>query len=260
MSVLYKLDARTKLFFVFLLTLLVFLIDKLPVVVSLLLSFIILRLAVKIPFRGFKFFKNLTLLAIFIILMQTFFGPGENFIVKPLFPPSFPLLGGLGSLKWDGFILGLVIICRLSAMMLLLPVFTETTPPNQIAAGLCAVGFNYRTAFIITTAFNLIPLFREEALVIMDAQKLRGVRSFERRSFDRGSLFSGIKAYTGLAIPLMLGAMRKAQSSSVSMDSRAFGVYKTRTWIDIPQMKRIDCFFIASCVVFFVGFLIFNYT
>jgi len=255
MSVFCKFDARSKLVFIFLLTLLVFLVDKLSIIVCLLLSFIVIRLVAKIPFNGFKFFKNLTLLAVFIIVIQTLFGPGENYIVKPLFPPSFPLIGGLGCLKWDGFLLGLVIVCRLSAMMLILPIFTETTPPGEIAAGLCALGINYRTAFIITTAFNLIPLFREEALVIMDAQKLRGMRSF-----DRGSVFSGIKAYCGLAVPLMLGAMRKTQSSSVSMDSRAFGVYKTRTWIDIPKIKKSDYFFISSCVVFFAVFLIFNYT
>ena len=254
MSILYKLDARTKLIFVFMLTLLVFLINKLPAAVCLLLFFTVIRLSVKIPLHGLKFFKNLTLLAVFVILLQTVFGPGEDYILKPLFPPSFPVFGGLGSLKWDGFFLGLVIVCRLSAIMLLLPVFTETTPPHLISSGLCAIGFNYRTAFIITTAFNLIPLFREEALAVMDAQKLRG------NSPEKGSFFSNIKAYSSIAVPLMLGAMRKAQSSAVSMDSRAFGVYKTRTWIDKPKMQMRDYLFIAASVVFFAGFLIFNYT
>jgi energy-coupling factor transporter transmembrane protein EcfT len=246
MPVFYVLDARTKLFFILIFTILVFFVDTLPAIVCLLLSFIVIRFTAGLPFRGFKYLKNLTLLAAFIIFVQTLFGPGETYIVKPLFPASFPFLGGTGSLKWEGFILGIVVVCRLAALTLLLPILTLTTPPHQISAGLCALGVNYRAAFIITTALNLIPFFKEEALVIMDAQRLRGMRKF------------GIKSYTNLLVPLMLDAMRKAQMSSVAMDSRAFGVYKTRTWLEKPKMKRLDFFFIAGVVVFFVITMIIN--
>jgi energy-coupling factor transport system permease protein len=205
---------------------------------------VVLRLTVKIPFNGLKFFKNLTLLAVFIILMQSLFGPGDSYIVK------FYAV----SLKWEGFILGLIIVCRIAALIIILPVFTETTPLHRIAAGLYALGFNYRIAFIITFVFNLIPFFRQEALSIMDAQKLRGMQSFEK-----GSFLSRIKTYTGLLVPLMLGAMRKAQVSSVAMDSRAFGIYKKRTWIEFPQMNTCDFWFMAGSIIFFTCILFFNY-
>ena len=94
----------------------------------------------------------------------------------------------------------------------------------------------------------------------MDAQKLRGMRLFERerRPFKGGSLFARLKAYSGLVLPLVLGAMRKAQVSSVAMDSRAFGVYKTRTWLDKPVMKMCDYFFIFACIVFSAAVLFLN--
>ncbi|MCL2264747.1 MAG: energy-coupling factor transporter transmembrane protein EcfT [Treponema sp.] len=248
------LDARTKLIFILLFTLLVFLIDKLHLTVCLLLFSAVIRFSAKIPFRGFTLFKNLTLLAAIIILMQMIFGPGETFLVKPLFPHSFPLLGGAGSFKLEGLMLGVILTCRLAALMIVLPVYTETTPAYKVSAGLCAFGLNYRTAFIITTAFNLIPVFRDEALVIMDAQKLRGMRSFEK-----GSIFSRIKAYTGLLIPLMLNAMRKAQVSSAAMDARAFGIYKTRTWIDKSSLKLKDYLVIVCFVVVFAFITYLNY-
>jgi len=248
MSVFFNLDARTKLFFVLLLTILIFFINTLIAAVCLPVSFIVIRFTTGIPLKGFKYLKNLTLLAIFIVFIQTLFGPGETFILKPLFPASFPFLGGAGSLKWEGFILGIVVICRLTALILLLPMLTLTTSPHQISLGLCALGVNYRAAFVITTALNLIPSFKEEALLIMDAQKLRGMRKF------------GIKSYINLLVPLMLGAMRKAQASSVVMDSRAFGVYKTRTWLEKPKMKSLDFFFIAGSVVFFVIMMFINFT
>jgi len=240
-------DARVKLIFILALTLLVFLIDNLPIIVCLLLFFVIIRLITGIPFRFFAMFGTFTLLAVFIIAVQALFGPGDSYIVKPVIPEYFPVFPGWGSVKKEGLILGIVITCRLAALLVILPVFTVTTPPGQIAAGLCAFGFNYRIAFIITAAFNLIPVFRDEALVIMDAQKLRGTRKF------------GLLAYAGFLLPLMLGAMRKAQVSSVSMDSRAFGVYNTRTWTGKPVMKRSDVLLLIILPVLSAGLLFLNY-
>jgi energy-coupling factor transport system permease protein len=194
------------------------------------------------------------MLAIFIIFIQTLFVPGENYIITPLFFFFFPVFGGMGSLKWEGFILGLVVTCRLFAIMILFSIFTETTPAHKIAAGLCSFGINYRNAFIITMAFNLVPVFKEDALVIMEAQKLRGMRSFEE-----GSFLSKIQAYPFLVLPLMLGAMRKTQLSSIAMDSRAFGVYKTRTWLDKPKMNYYDFFYIIGCFLFIAFVLFINY-
>ena len=250
----YELDARTKFLSVLLLTVLVFLVDRLFVIFCLLLFFIIIRKLAKIPFNGIKKLKFLTLLAVFIIFLQTFFGTGDNFIIKPLFPDSFPVLGGMGSLKWEGLALGLLVVCRFLALTVIFSVFFETTSPYSLAVGLNSLGFNYMAAFVITTTFNLVPFFRQEALTIMDAQKLRGTRSLEK-----GSFFSRLRAYCGLALPLVLGAMRKAQVSSVVMDSRAFGIYKKRTWLDKPEMKTSDFFFLFACVFFCAAVMYFNF-
>jgi len=246
MSVFYKLDARTKLIFVLLFTFLVFFVDTFSSIVCLLLLIVIIRITAGIHFKGIKYFKKLTLLAVFIVFMQTLFGKGENYIVNPLFPASFPFLGGTGSLKWEGLLFGIVIICRLAALMLILPLLTQTAPPHKITRGLCALGVNYRAAFIITSALNFIPVFNAETQVIMDAQRLRGMRKF------------GIKSYINLLIPLMLGAMQKAQISSVAMDSRAFGVYKTITWLEQPKMKKQDFLFIFGSIISFTAIIFIN--
>ena len=254
-----KIDARIKLICILLLTFLVFLVDHLPAAVCMLIFFIFIRFAAKVPFKGAVFFKILILLAAIIILIQTLFGQGVHYIIKPLFPDSFPVFGGMGSLKWEGFFLGLVITCRLSALMVILPVFTGTTSPHLIAAGLCSMGLNYRGAFVITAAFNFVSFFKDDALLVMDAQKLRGIRHFETGAFKKRSFFSGIRAYTGLLVPLMLNAMRKAQNSSVAMDARAFGIYKTRTWLDKPCLKTRDFWIIFACLALFLFILIINY-
>jgi energy-coupling factor transport system permease protein len=217
---------------------LVFLVNKLQVAFILLLTFIVIRQVIKIPLNSIKYFKNLSLLAVFIVLLQTLFFPGENYMIPPL--------GGIIYLKWEGFYVGILVVCRLFALVLLLPILSETASPYRLAAALSALGLNYRVLFVITTALNLIPLFRDEALAIMDAQKLRGMKR-------------SLKAYTFLVFPLVLGAMRKAQVASAAMDSRAFGVYKTRTWLEKPRMNKYDYTIILFCVIFTAVFLFINY-
>ncbi|MCL2209334.1 MAG: energy-coupling factor transporter transmembrane protein EcfT [Treponema sp.] len=246
----YKLDSRIKLLCILLFTVLVFFIDRLPLAICLVLLYFFIRLASGVRIKQMNIWRNagyLTLLAVFIILMQSLFGPGEKTYVIPFF-------NGLFGFKREGFFLGLVIVCRLTALILIFPVFTGTSSAYQIATGLHGLGFNYRISFIITTAFNLIPVFRDEASLIMEAQELRGISAFKKGSFP-----AKIKAYSSLAVPLVLGAMRKAQSTSVAMDSRAFGAYKIRTWLDRTEIKTPDIITIIICLVLCAIFIFFKF-
>jgi energy-coupling factor transport system permease protein len=247
----FKLDIRVKILFILIYTILVFYVDKLQINVVLLLSIITIRIAWKIPFRSIKPIISISLL---VLLLHILFTSGENYILKPLF--GF-------SLKLDGLFSGLTIVCRLAALMLILPILTETASVHKIAHGLIFFCVNYRAAFIITTAFNLIPIFREESRAIMDAQKLRGsIAPTGCASFEKGrtkvprtkarNFFAKLKAYPALVVPLVLGAMRKAQSASLAMDSRAFGAFRKRTWLEKPVIKVHDYLFLA-------GFLIFSF-
>jgi energy-coupling factor transport system permease protein len=229
----FKLDIRVKILFILIFTILVFVVDKLQVYVVLLSSILILRIACKIPFRSIKPVVSISLL---VILSHILFTTGENYILKPLF--GF-------SLKLDGLFSGLTIVCRLAVLMFLLPILTETASVYKIAHGLIYFCINYRAAFIITTAINLLPLFREESRTIMDAQRLRGCNYPEK-----GHFFAKLKAYPSLVVPLVLGAMRKAQTASAAMDSRAFGAYKKRTWLEKPVMKVYDYLFLAGLFIF----------
>jgi len=238
---LHRLDPRTKILLVPVFSLLVFIIDKLPAAISILICFLALRMLLKIPFRNTGiYFRMLTAIIIFIILLQMLFGPGENYIIWPL--------------KYDGLILGLIIGCRLAALMLILPILVMTTGPYLIVMGLTRLGLNYRASYIVTATLNLVPVFREEARSIMDAQKLRGMRAFEK-----GSFFDKFRAYKALAVPLVLGAMRRAQLAGIAMDARAFGAYKTRSWLTVLKMKTRDYLSFAASFVFAALMLTLNY-
>jgi energy-coupling factor transport system permease protein len=220
-------------------------------------SFLILWTFAKLPFSKIKLYlKFLWFLMAFVTVVQVLFGPGENYIIKPLIPESVPLIGGHLSLKWDGFLLSLIIGMRLVALIVLMPMLTFTTEINLLALGLTRLGMNYKGAYITTTAINLIPTFEEEAKVIMDAQKMRGMRAFED-----GKTRDKLKAYPALAIPLVIGAMRKAQMMGVAMDARAFGAYKTKTYLETIKMRPADyvCFVVVilfSALVITLNFIL----
>ena len=254
-SFLYRLDSRTKLMLVLFFTLIVFIVDQPFVAAALMLSFLGLLFAAKLPFKKITaYIKLLSALMVFVVVLQMLFGPGERYMLKPLIPESVPLVGGRGALKWDGLILGVVIVCRLTSLMLLLPMLTMTTTPRQLAMGLTRLGMPYKAAYIATTALNLIPAFEEDARIIMDAQKLRGMRAFEE-----GTLMDKFRAYPALAIPLLTGAMRRAQLLGIAMDARGFGAFKTKSWLESIRMTSADYRAFAAALVFAAAALILNW-
>ena len=254
-SFLHKLDPRTKVLLSLLLTLVIFIVSRPLAAAVLTLSLVVLWSAVKMPFNKIRgYVKFLSAMVIFITVMQILFGPGTHYILKPLFPPGLPLVGGRGSLKWEGLILGIVSGLRLLALVLLLPMLIGTTAPHSLAQGLTRLGLNYKGAFIITSAINLVPALEDEALVIIEAQKLRGLRAFEE-----GSLWDKLKAYPALAIPLIIAALRRSQLMSFAMDSRAFGAYSGRTWLEPVKMSAADWRALAVSLVFCTLILVLNF-
>ena len=248
-SFLHRLDSRTKLLLTMLFTILVFAINSLVVAAGLLLFCIILCLSAKIRLKKlFPHWRFLLFLVTFVLAVQMLFGqeaPGCRYLLKPLFPQWVPLLGGRGSLKLDGLLTGLMICCRIIALTVILPTLIATTDVRQLAYGITRLGLHYKAAYVITSTLNLIPSFEEEMRLILQARKLRGVRSFEN-----GSFFSKLKEYGAIALPLMIKAMRKAQIVSLAMDVRAFGAHKTRTWLLASRMSAIDYTAFACGIAF----------
>ena len=245
-SFLYRLDCRTKILLVLLLSLVVFIVDEVPAAALLLLCVLGIWFAAKMPLKKILSYCRMTGgLVLFLMLMQMLFGQGRDIAVIPFL--------GIG-LKQEGFFLGLLSGCRIAALTLLLPMFALTSDPGQIALALTRFGLNYRAAFAAAAAFNLIPVFEEEARNIMDAQKLRGLRAFGKDSF-----IAKFRAYPALAIPLLLGAMRRSRLMGIVMDSRAFGAYKTRTWPEKKRMTVIDFGAIGVCINIAAISLAFNF-
>jgi energy-coupling factor transport system permease protein len=199
----HTLDPRTKLLLTALFTVLVFIIDSLIVAAVQMVVYTGLCLAARIPLQKiFPHYKLLSGLIVLVIVLQIVFG--------------------------QGFFFALMISCRVIALTALMPALTMTTDTQALALGITRMGFNYRAAFIMTSTLNLIPAFEDDARQIIDARRLRGMESVKLRD------------YPAIVLPLMIKAMRQAQIMGLAMDTRAFGVYPTRTWLRKIHFSTAD--------------------
>jgi energy-coupling factor transporter transmembrane protein EcfT len=184
-------------------TVLVFIINELIVAAVQMALFMGLCCAARIPLK--KIFPHARLLAgviALVIALQVFFG--------------------------QGLYTGLMIGCRVVALTALMPLLIMTTDAQILALGITRLGLNYRAAYIITSTLNLIPSFEEEARQIIDARKLRGMKSVK------------LGEYPAIALPLMVRALRQGQLMALAMDARAFGAYRTRTWLRDIKLSAAD--------------------
>ena len=228
---LHKLDPRTKLLVIAAFTILVFIVDSLPVAAVQMIFYISLCLIGGVPLKKvFPHYAMLIALVALVIALQAIFG--------------------------GGLFRGLMIGCRIMALVALMPILICTTDAHLIALGITRLGIHYRAAYIITAALNMIPLFEEDARVIMDARCLRGIQLTRRgqqltrrgqqltrrgqQSTRRGIQLTRLREYPAIVLPLMFKAMRQAQMAALAMDSRAFGAYPARTYVRTIKFLALD--------------------
>lgn len=248
----HKLDPRTKIVFMVLVSTVIFAVQDLYLSALILAIMVILWVLARLPVSIiYSFLKALLPVFFFLFVVQALLYPGVTPIIKPLIPSFIPLIGGVGQVNLEGILFAVLLMFRLLAMVILLPLVSMTTPVHILALGMVRMGLPYRLAYTTTAALNMVPILQSEIGVIVDAQKLRAMRTFEK-----GNLWNKLKSYPALVTPLVIGAMRRAQSMAVAMDSRAFGAMKTRTYIEDIMLRPMDWLFMAASTIGTVGILI----
>ncbi|MBS3970422.1 MAG: energy-coupling factor transporter transmembrane protein EcfT [Clostridia bacterium] len=254
-SFFHRLDPRVKIIMLILFTFMIFLIKNfvlISIMFGLTISlWLVSGLSIK---RLAGMAKLLIGIFAFVIIIQGIFQLGDTYLVAPLIPEIVPLIGGKGRITLEGLLFGVLISYRLLTLICLLPLITMTTPVHHIALGLVKLGLPYKVAYMATTALNLVPSFKEEINTIMEAQKLRAFTVFEE-----GSLPQKLKAYPALVVPLVIGAMRRAQLMGVAMDARAFGAFKCRSYIEDFTFAKKDMVAVALVVAFFIVMVAVNF-
>lgn len=163
-------------------------------------------------------------------------------------------LGKVSLTVWsEGFWGGLSMMLRFVNIIGSSYLFVATTDPNRLAYGLMQVGLPYRFGFMLITALRFIPVFQLELAQVRNAQMAKGI---ELEGLSPRKLLRAVKY---LLIPLVISALSKVDFLTISMESRAFGLYHTRSYLHSQVLSRNDKTAIfAVPFIFLVFYFIIN--
>jgi energy-coupling factor transport system permease protein len=230
-SILHRMDAITKLVWVFVVGIYAFVLGS-PVLLGASVALVIVTGAVlgRIPFRVFRGVAlYLVLLSLAVGIGQLVIRQGGDVLVAlPILPITTE------GLEWAlrfGFRIMLISFASM--------VFIWTTDPRKLVLGLVHLGVPYRIGYGLFVALRFMPLLENEAEVIRQAIAVRGVAEVSGRR----------EALRRYVMPLLVAAVRRSEDIAITMDSRAFGAYPTRTYVDPFRWT-------ASGVAFVIAYLV----
>ena len=181
--------------------------------------------------------KLLSFLFVFLFIVQGLtYRFGDPTVILKLF--DFPYGGGAvnyGEITVGGVMFGLVIALRVIAVVMVIPIFTMTSPMNKISGALTRMHVPQKVIFMFITAMRFVPLVQESMDNIIDAQKIRGF------DLDSAGMYQKLRrAYIPIITPLLLLMFRRAMDLEVAINARAFGARKDRTNVDDISFKARD--------------------
>lgn len=127
--------------------------------------------------------------------------------------------------------------------------FVWTTDPQAIVVALTRFGVPYRFAYMLAVALRILPVLENEAMIIREAQAVRGVAEVQSRK-ERLQRYS---------LPLLVAGIRRSEAMAVAMDCRGFGCYPTRRFIDEFAWSSVGVLFAVAWLGLAAALLYANY-
>jgi len=231
-SILHRLDPRTKILWTMLLMVVTFLINTWQEYVMMGALTLILLIVSGIPVRqtlkGLK--PLLFILAITAILNIFLTGGTPMLTIGPV------------RITYEGIIAAVKLFCRLVILVVTASLMTLTRTPMTMTDGIekllkpfGRIGVPaHEIAMMMSIALRFIPTLMEETERIMKAQASRGA------DFDTGSIFSRIKSFIPVLVPLFVSAFKRADELAEAMESRCYHGGKGRTRLKSIHFTNLD--------------------
>src|SRR5206468_3908909 len=74
-----------------------------------------------------------------------------------------------------------------------------------------------------TLAFRLVPVFFDAALAVVQAQRCRGLE------LGRGGIVARLRRFVPILVPVLIGALRRADRMAMALELRGFNSGRPRT-------------------------------
>ena len=231
-SPIHRLDPRTKIISILIISLSIFLLKNLwsysLLAIFLLAVILLARLSIKLVLKG--------LLPLLWIIVFTF-------LLHLLFTPGSPI-ASFGPLKIteEGLSLGTFITLRLIFLILIASLLTLTTSPQKLTRGLefllsplKVVGISsHKIAMMMTLSLRFVPLLFEEVDRLIKAQKSRGSDFSHRNPLKR------IRAIIPILVPLLTNLFRRADEFALTMELRAYDPDRPRGDLEDTKFRTSD--------------------
>lgn len=112
----------------------------------------------------------------------------------------------------------------------------------------------YEIAFMVLAALRFIPMLREESRDVLCAARMRGLRT------RKTGLRSQAAAYLSVVIPIVAGAIRRAEQLSVAMEARGFRAFPRRTSMRSLRMRPADWVYLSVFCALVAAVFVCTYT
>lgn len=231
-SILHRLDPRTKIIWTALLMVAVFMVESWQEYVMMGALTLILILISGVPVRqSLKGIKPLLLILVITAVLNIFFIDGKVlFVIGPV------------RVTYEGLISAAKLFFRLIMLIITASLMTLTTTPMAMTDGIEKllkpferIGVPaHEIAMMMSIALRFIPTLMEETERIMKAQASRGA------DFDTGSIFSRVKSFIPVLVPLFVSAFKRADELAEAMESRCYHGGKGRTRLKTIRYTALD--------------------
>lgn len=218
-----KLDPRTRLVMILVISAAAMFTDRIIYLAGLLLFTLMIVIAGGTDIRHlWKQFTGAAGLVVFIFALQAVFGQFH-----------------------EGVMLAIrLMIIIMSAMILL------TGKPRDYLLAMVQLKLPYELAYMVILAFHFFPILKEEAQDVYYSIQLRGTE------LKRTSILKKLAAFRKMCIPIMASAMERAKDTAIAMEARGFRGKKTRTYMRKHRLKKKDILIMILMPVMAAGFML----
>jgi energy-coupling factor transport system permease protein len=154
---------------------------------------------------------------------------------------GFVLLVTLLDVAYFGLGGGLVAAAKLVLGAACFALLLQSTPPEDLSAGLRRLGVPFGFAFTLTAGARFVPTVAREAATILDAYRARGV------ALDETAL-GKVRAVGRVLVPLVVATTARSVRLAEAMEARAFGYATTRTPLRELRLARKDWLLVGLAI------------